>query len=628
MTVSNTPSGSNAYATMNDLDSYSTLVATPTNGDILITNGDGQPTDSGKAFNDAGTTTSDIWSADKIGTAINAAKVGLWNDRGVYDASVNTFPAAGGSGTAGAILKGDIWTASVAGTLGSVAVNIGDTIRALADTPGQTAGNWALGEGNIGYVPENIVNKKTDLTSNSDTYYPTVKAVNTAIAGLTTNSLTSAYIFVGNSSNIAVGVAVSGDIGITNTGSVTVNKIKNYEVDLTGIADGDAITWDATNSKFVMAESGSVASVNGQTGTVVLTKSDVGLGNVTNILDKLDATAAPTANDDSGDGYSIGSKWADVTNDKIYFCVDATLTAAIWQEVGDATIADNSITNAKLAQMAADTVKANITGSTANTADVAKADFITWLDISAPLVPDLEFDNADLTAGVLTVSGVKTIASIVDNAGAVIIPDSITYATNTSVNILSYGTITGTWKVKFAQGLGADSTINNNYYTNYGDNLAPFQIPLDYDETAWSLSTRPTRDVISGIPVMRFDYSTAEYAGVITMDAIPTGSTNLVVRVTARPYSTAASGTNMGWGIKYIRLRDNTAATSIATQVLGSTAFQTSGAGDTTATYTIALSTLSVQAGDILQILLYANTGVATPKQTDWMITSVKFGVS
>ena len=52
------------------------------------------------------------------------------------------------------------------------------------------------------------------------------------------------------------------------------------------------------------------------------------------ILDNLTATAAPTANDDSGDGYSVGSGWFDVTNDKIYLCIDATLTAAIWQIVG------------------------------------------------------------------------------------------------------------------------------------------------------------------------------------------------------------------------------------------------------------------------------------------------------
>lgn len=109
--------------------------------------------------------------------AIAAAVIGLWDDRGNYDASVNTFPASGGSGTAGAILKGDIWTASVAGTLGGEAVAIGDTIRAIADTPGQTASNWALGEGNIDYVPEDQANKAPDFSTVNNTLYPTVQAV-------------------------------------------------------------------------------------------------------------------------------------------------------------------------------------------------------------------------------------------------------------------------------------------------------------------------------------------------------------------------------------------------------------------------------------------------------------------
>jgi hypothetical protein len=85
--------------------------------------------------------------------------VGLWDDRGVYNASSNLFPATGGSGTAGAIKKGDIWTVSVAGTLGGSPVTAGDTVRALSDTPGQTSTNWAVAETNIGYVPENASNK-------------------------------------------------------------------------------------------------------------------------------------------------------------------------------------------------------------------------------------------------------------------------------------------------------------------------------------------------------------------------------------------------------------------------------------------------------------------------------------
>jgi len=45
------------------------------------------------------------------------------------------------------------------------------------------------------------------------------------------------------------------------------------------------------------------------------------------------ATTAPTANDDSGDGYSIGSWWVNVTSDEAYLCVDSTVGAAVWTKI-------------------------------------------------------------------------------------------------------------------------------------------------------------------------------------------------------------------------------------------------------------------------------------------------------
>ena len=105
--------------------------------------------------------------------------VGLLDDRGNYNASGNTFPNTGGSGAGGAILKGDLWTVSVAGTLGGVAVTPGDLVRALVDAPGQTASNWAVSETNFGYAAENAANKATTMTGNtaSNIVYLTAKAV-------------------------------------------------------------------------------------------------------------------------------------------------------------------------------------------------------------------------------------------------------------------------------------------------------------------------------------------------------------------------------------------------------------------------------------------------------------------
>lgn len=42
--------------------------------------------------------------------------------------------------------------------------------------------------------------------------------------------------------------------------------------------------------------------------------------------------SAPTADDDTGDGYGVGSVWIDTSTNIAYVCLDATSTAAIWQQ--------------------------------------------------------------------------------------------------------------------------------------------------------------------------------------------------------------------------------------------------------------------------------------------------------
>ena len=132
--------------------------------------------------------------------------VGLLDDRGNFDASSNTFPAAGGSGSGGAVLKGDLWTISVAGTLGGTAVTPGDIVRALTDAPGQTASNWAVSETNIGYTALNA-------------------------------SLNSGQIYVGNGSNVGTARTLSGDVTVNNTGVTAIGNAKVTNAMLAGSID-------------------------------------------------------------------------------------------------------------------------------------------------------------------------------------------------------------------------------------------------------------------------------------------------------------------------------------------------------------------------------------------------------
>lgn len=63
-----------------------------------------------------------------------------------------------------------------------------------------------------------------------------------------------------------------------------------------------------------------------------VTKAQVGLGDVPNIKCNFVATEAPTANDDVGDGYVVGSRWIDTVDDTEYVCADASAAAAVWVE--------------------------------------------------------------------------------------------------------------------------------------------------------------------------------------------------------------------------------------------------------------------------------------------------------
>lgn len=181
--------------------------------------------------------------------------VGLLDDRGNYDASTNLYPATGGSGTAGAILKGDLWRISVAGTLGGVAVTPGDQIRALVDTPAQTAGNWAVTEANLGFVPENSANKDASggyagltgfairLKDAAGTITSLLTSVATAARTWTLPDKDGTVVLEGLATDSGLTVAAPSLLGSTSGASAIQEVNAGSNLELTSVTLGPSTTY-------------------------------------------------------------------------------------------------------------------------------------------------------------------------------------------------------------------------------------------------------------------------------------------------------------------------------------------------------------------------------------------------
>jgi hypothetical protein len=247
----------------------------------------------GNVIQDSGTPALNTDLANKlyVDTAMSAAYTyasglitAVVTDCGNWDASSNVYPSTGGTGTLGAILKGNLWFISVSGTLGGVAVMSSDSLRALVDSPGQTASNWEVLQGNLGFIPAN----QTALTATNAVVAGNTSAIstlNTGLATANTNVTNNTTAISGNTANIATLIS----------GLSTANS--NIATNTTGITNLNTTVTGHTSSLTTLSSGLATANTNISANTSAITTLNTGLTTTnTNVTNNTTAISSNTGN--------------------------------------------------------------------------------------------------------------------------------------------------------------------------------------------------------------------------------------------------------------------------------------------------------------------------------------------
>lgn len=109
-------------------------------------------------------------------------------------------------------------------------------------------------------------------------------------------------------------------------GSLVVDATACWDLEGTKLSITTGVL-NVTETDSVVAAINGIVKSNGSSISAATANTDYKSAKVKN-----DATAAPGVTNDVDEGYTVGSDWLDVTNDKEYVCLDNTDGAAVWTE--------------------------------------------------------------------------------------------------------------------------------------------------------------------------------------------------------------------------------------------------------------------------------------------------------
>lgn len=288
-----------------------------------------------------------------------------------------------------------------------------DTKNSVVTTPNTLSASSALQTDSNGN-PQSATTTSTELGYVSGV----TSAIQTQLNAKQSTALTSAHVLVGNASNVATDTAITGDVSITNAGATTVGTVGGSTAANIHTAEG-LVNGSQSGSKFLASPSGGGA---GAPAFRAIVSGDV-----------------PTLNQNTtgSAGSFTGSLSGDVTGTQ-----------------SSTAIAANAVTNTKMATMANNTVKGNISGSTAAPSDVtaasaATASSVMLRDTNANTKINNIVENFTTTATATTTTTLTNASNAIQQftgstTQTVQLPDCTTLATGWQFQIFnrSTGTVT------------------------------------------------------------------------------------------------------------------------------------------------------------------------------------------